>query len=58
MRRRGPQTDDPIAAFGQHLHAEGFGGDLADDGGTSAVFSTDNSVDELPPLAVVFSHTP
>ncbi|MGO4854020.1 FAD-binding and (Fe-S)-binding domain-containing protein [Phaeovulum sp. W22_SRMD_FR3] len=56
--QRSPLPDGPLAAFRHHLRAGGFAGDLAEDGATRAVFATDNSVYELPPLAVVFPRTP
>lgn len=48
-------TDDvSIARFRAKLDALGFVGDIARDLGTRTVFGTDNSVYEIPPLAVVF----
>ncbi len=51
-----PQS--PIASFRARLDSEGFQGEIADDIGTRTVHATDNSVYELPPIAVVFPRTP
>lgn len=48
----------PMAAFRAALRAQGYRGDLAADPGTRAVFSTDNSIYELSPHAVLFPKEP
>ena len=53
-----PAAPQALDTFQRHLGAEGFTGELAADFGTRAVYATDNSVYELPPLAVVFPRAP
>lgn len=50
----GGEIEDKFQRFITSLNALGFTGDVARDIGTRSVFATDNSVYELPPLAVVF----
>lgn len=54
----GGEFESAFARFATALNALGFTGDMARDIATRSVFSTDNSVYELPPLAVVFPREP
>jgi len=47
-----------LAHFHERLDAEGFSGEICADIATRTVHATDNSVYELPPLAVIFPRVP
>jgi len=49
-----PVIADATVAFLNALEVEGFQGDLAHDLATRITFATDNSIDQIPPQAVIF----
>ncbi|MCK0197216.1 FAD-binding oxidoreductase [Ancylobacter sp. 6x-1] len=52
--RQASLAEAPVAAFLATLARAGFRGDIAADAGTRTVFSTDNSIYQLRPAAVLF----
>ncbi len=53
------QTGEPqLRAFLDALQASGYRGDFADDAATRTVFSTDNSIYQVRPAAVLFPREP